>query len=54
MYCVLVVGEEIRTTLLGVAVGAAVALVGARGLKALLYGVTPYDPWIYALLRSFS
>ena len=29
----LVVGEGIRTTLFGVAVGAAVALLGARGLK---------------------
>lgn len=44
----LVVGEGIRTTLFGVAVGVAIAMLGARGLRTLLYGVTPHDPWIYA------
>lgn len=39
-----VVGKTISLALLGVVVGAAVSLVGARMLGSLLYGVEPMDP----------
>jgi ABC-type antimicrobial peptide transport system permease subunit len=39
-----VVGKTISLALLGVVVGAAVSLVGARMLGSLLYGVEPTDP----------
>ncbi len=40
----LVVGEGLRVTLLGVAIGAAAALAVGRFLAGLLYGVSPADP----------
>jgi ABC-type antimicrobial peptide transport system permease subunit len=42
--CRTVVGKTISLALLGVVVGAAVSLVGARMLGSLLYGVEPTDP----------
>jgi len=39
-----VVGKTISLALLGVVVGAAVSLVGARMLGSLLHGVEPTDP----------
>lgn len=40
----LVVGHGARLTAVGLAVGLAVALVAARGLRAILFGVSPADP----------
>lgn len=40
----LVVGHGARLTTVGLAVGLAVALVAARGLRASLFGVSPADP----------
>jgi predicted permease len=42
-----VVGQGLRLTAIGVAVGAAGSLVLARLLKSLLFGVTPNDPATY-------
>jgi predicted permease len=39
-----VVGEALRTILAGVAAGGLLVLIGGRVLRALLYGVEPYDP----------
>jgi putative ABC transport system permease protein len=39
-----VVREGARTTLAGVVVGLAAALLAARVLEAFLFGVTPRDP----------
>jgi predicted permease len=43
----LVVGQGLRVTALGVALGAGVALAGGRAIGALLYGVAPSDPLVY-------
>ena len=40
----LVAGHGARVTLVGVSIGAAAALVLARVLGSMLYGVTPTDP----------
>jgi putative ABC transport system permease protein len=40
----LVVGGGMRLTLIGIGVGLAGAVIAARALGALLYGVTPTDP----------
>jgi putative ABC transport system permease protein len=44
----LVVGEGLRMTAVGLAIGAALALGLARYVSALLFGVTPTDPAVYA------
>lgn len=40
-----VAGEVGRVLLAGAAVGFLVAAIAARFIRALLYGVAPYDPW---------
>jgi putative ABC transport system permease protein len=40
----LVVGQGLRLAGVGLALGMVGALVGTRAMRALLYGVTPYDP----------
>ena len=44
----LVIGSSLKVTLIGTALGVAVALAGSGALGALLYGVTGSDPWTYA------
>jgi putative ABC transport system permease protein len=44
----LVLGEALGLTASGVAVGVVAALLLARYMKTLLYGVSEFDPWIYA------
>jgi predicted permease len=44
----LVVGQGLRVTGLGVAIGVAAALAGGRALAALLYGVSASDPLVFA------
>ena len=40
----MVVGQGFTLVILGVAIGVPLAIAGARSLRALLYGVTPFDP----------
>jgi ABC-type antimicrobial peptide transport system permease subunit len=40
----LVLGQGLRLSLIGIAVGVAVSLMVTRTLAALLYGVSPTDP----------
>ncbi len=42
-----VLGQGLRVTGLGLALGGALSLVLARSLAALLYGVSERDPWTY-------
>jgi predicted permease len=44
----LVIGDGVRVTLVGVAIGIGIALTGASALTALLYHVSARDPLIYA------
>jgi putative ABC transport system permease protein len=46
----LVVGEGVRVTLAGIAIGAAIALVAGRGMSTLLFRVSPRDPLVYAVV----
>jgi ABC-type antimicrobial peptide transport system permease subunit len=45
-----VVGEGLRTVAVGVVVGVALALAAGRLVAALLYGVSPADPLVLALV----
>jgi len=40
----MVIAQALRVVAIGVVVGVPFALAGARSLRALLYGVTPFDP----------
>jgi len=40
----MVIAQALRVVAIGVAIGIPFALAGARSLRALLYGVTPFDP----------
>ena len=40
----MVIGQALRVVAIGVAVGVPFALLGARSLRVLLYGITPFDP----------
>jgi ABC-type antimicrobial peptide transport system permease subunit len=40
----MVLGQALKLVLIGVTVGVPLALAGARSMRALLYGVTPFDP----------
>ncbi|HEU4565571.1 MAG TPA: ABC transporter permease [Gemmatimonadaceae bacterium] len=44
----LVVGEGVRVTIIGIALGAAGAWAGSKALAALLFGVSAHDPAVYA------
>ncbi len=46
----LILGQEVRTTLAGVAAGIAGALALTRFLRSLLYGVSPTDPLTFAVV----
>jgi predicted permease len=46
----LVLTEGLRPTLLGLAGGVLVALLGARAIRSLLYGVEPLDPVTFAVV----
>jgi predicted permease len=48
----LVVRESLATTLLGVAIGAALALVVGRFLQALLFDASPRDPTVFATVAA--
>ena len=40
----MVIGQALRVVAIGVALGIPFAFVGAGSLRALLYGITPFDP----------
>jgi ABC-type antimicrobial peptide transport system permease subunit len=43
-----VLGEGLKRTAWGIAVGLAAALAAERTFRSLLFGVEAYDPWTYA------
>jgi predicted permease len=45
-----VVGEGLRMTIAGLAIGLALSLVSARALRSVLFGVTPTDPSTYGFV----
>ena len=48
----MVVGEGLRLTALGTAIGLVLALVVARLLSAVLFGVSPFDPVTFAAVAG--
>jgi ABC-type antimicrobial peptide transport system permease subunit len=44
----MVLGEGLRMSSLGIAIGVGVAAVATRPMRALLFGVTTVDPLVYA------
>jgi putative ABC transport system permease protein len=46
----LVVGEGVRVTLGGVAIGMTIAVVASRGIGDLLFGVSPRDPLVFSIV----
>ncbi len=48
----LVVGEGIKVTLLGAAVGLVGAVLVSRALSAWLFAVSPTDPWTYGAITA--
>jgi putative ABC transport system permease protein len=48
----MIVRRGLLLTVAGLAIGAAVSLGLARFVKALLFGVTPTSPWVYAAVAG--
>ena len=48
----LILGRAFRRATAGIAIGAAVALLFARAMEALLFGVTPSDPASFAIVSA--
>jgi len=48
----LVVGEGVRVTLGGVAIGTVIAFVAGKGIDSLLFGVSSREPLVYAVVAS--
>jgi putative ABC transport system permease protein len=46
----MILGEGARMAAIGIAIGLVAALVATRGLSALLFGVSPYDPLSYVVV----
>jgi ABC-type antimicrobial peptide transport system permease subunit len=44
----MVIGEGLRMTAVGIVIGIVTALAAARSLRALVFGVTTGDPQVYA------
>ena len=45
----LVLGQTLTPTLIGVAVGIGAAVLLTRLAASMMYGVTPLDPWTFAV-----
>jgi ABC-type lipoprotein release transport system permease subunit len=48
----LVVSDGLRLAALGVGIGAVVAFWAGKWVEPLLFGVSPRDPWIFALVAG--
>lgn len=48
----LILGEGIRVTIAGVAIGTAIALPAATGVRSLLFGVSPHYPVVYGVVAT--
>jgi putative ABC transport system permease protein len=48
----LVLGEGVRVTLVGAAIGIAIAAVGGHALEPLLYHESARDPWVYGAVAA--
>jgi putative ABC transport system permease protein len=48
----MVMASGVSLTIIGIAIGVAVAAVAARTASGLLFGVSPYDPLTYAALAA--
>src|SRR5207248_2616719 len=48
----MVLREGLHTTLAGIALGAAAAVVAARSLRSFVFGVGTADPFTYALVAA--
>jgi ABC-type antimicrobial peptide transport system permease subunit len=44
------VGQGLRVTLIGLGVGLVASLAAGKALASLLYGVSPHDPIVFALV----
>ena len=47
---VLVIGETLRTVVVGIAIGAGAAAAGARLMRSLVYGVSSIDPITFVVV----
>jgi predicted permease len=47
-----IIGEALRILIRGVSLGVAGALVAGRAIASLLYGVTPYDPFVLSVVTG--
>ena len=45
-----VLGQALTLTILGLAIGMAMALGGGRWIRSMLHGVTPTDPTAFAVV----
>jgi ABC-type antimicrobial peptide transport system permease subunit len=48
----LVLGEGVRVTLVGAAIGIVVAAAGGRSLEPLLYHESSRDPWVFVVVAA--
>jgi predicted permease len=48
----LVIGEGVRVTVGGVAIGVAIALIAGDGISALLFEISPRDPLVYGIVAA--
>ena len=48
----LIVGEGVRVTVAGVAIGTVVALGAANGIEGLLFKISPHDPLVYTSVAA--
>ena len=48
----LIFGEGLRLTVMGLAIGFGLALIATRLLRAMLFGVSPLDPYTFAAIAT--
>jgi putative ABC transport system permease protein len=48
----LVLGDGVRVTLVGAAIGIGIAILGGRALEPLLYQESARDPWVYGAVAA--
>jgi putative ABC transport system permease protein len=47
-----VLGDGVRVTLVGAAIGIGIAILGGRALEPLLYQESARDPWVYGAVAA--